>query len=161
MIPALKRIGVELRPKPATIGPDLFGPKFGGGYEMTTLLFPGPSPGGLNADPDLLRRTFSSKMTAFSLTGATGYRNPRFDELADQQLVTFEEAERRRMVAEMQRILADDLAILPLWYPEKFLMYRKQALDTWYFTPGQFPTSEDNKHAYITGMKTGTTIRQR
>ena len=128
---------------------------------MTTLLFPGPAPGGLNADPDLLRRTFSSKMTAFSLTGATGYRNPRFDELADRQLVTFDEVQRRNIVAEMQRILADDLTILPLWYPERSLIFRKRALDTWYFTPGQFPTSEDNKHAYITGRKSGTQIRPR
>ncbi len=160
MIPALRRIGVELRPKPRLIGPELFGPKFGGGYDMATLLFPGPSPGGLNADPDLLRRVFSSKMPPFSLTGATNYVNPRFDELADKQRVTFDERERRGIVAEMQRIIANDIPVLPLWYPEKTFVFRKAVLDQWYFTPGQYPTSEDNKHVYITGMKSGTKIRQ-
>jgi hypothetical protein len=29
----------------------------------------------------------------------------------------------------------------------------------WYFTPGQFPSSIDNKQLFITGMKSGTTIR--
>jgi ABC-type transport system substrate-binding protein len=123
------------------------------------LLYPGPSPGGLNADPDMLRRVFSSKMPPFSLTGASRYVNPRFDELADRQLVTFDEGERRAIVAEMQRIIADDVPILPLWYPERTLVFREQVLDQWYFTPGQFPTTEDNKQLFVTGLKTGTKIR--
>ena len=159
IVPALRRIGVELRPKPATIGPELFGPKIFGGFEMATLLYPGPAPGGLNSDPDQLRRLFSSRLPGFSLTAASDYVNPRFDDLADRQLVTFDEAQRRTMVAEMQRMIADDIPILPLWYPEKVLGFRKQALDEWYFTPGEFPTADDNKHLYITGMKSGTKIR--
>ncbi len=159
LIPALRRIGVELRPKPAVIGPELFGPKLFGGYEMAVLLYPGPSPGGPNGDPDMLRRVFSSKMPPFSLTGASSYVNPRFDDLADKQLVTFDEAERRAIVAEMQRIIADDIPILPLWYPERTLVFRKQVLDQWYFTPGQFPTSESTKQLYVTGATSGTRIR--
>ena len=159
VIPAVKRIGVELRPRPATIGPDLFGPKLFGGHEMAVLLYPGPAPGGPNADPDVLREMFSSKVPPYSLTAASNYVNPTFDDLADKQLVTFDEAQRRAIVAQMQKIVADDIPILPLYYPERALVFRKRVLDQWYFTPGQFPTSEDNKQLFVTGVTAGTKIR--
>lgn len=159
VIPALKRIGVEPRPKPALIGPELFGPKLFGGHEMAILPYPGPAPGGPNADPDVLREMFSSRGPAVSLTAANKYVNPTFDDLADKQLVTFDEAERRAIVTRMQQIIADDIPLIPLYYPESALVFRKRVLDQWYFTPGQFPTSEDNKQLFITGQKSGTKIR--
>ena len=158
LIPSLRRIGVEARPKPVQIGPELFGNKLFGGYDMVVLPFPGPAPGGPNADPDVLRRLFSSEVPP-SLTSATGYANPTFDALADKQLVTFDQAERKAMVAQMQSIIADDLPVLPLYYPETAMLFRKQVLDQWYFTPGQYPTFEDNKQLFVTGVKTGTKIR--
>jgi hypothetical protein len=39
------------------------------------------------------------------------------------------------------------------------VVFRRRVLDQWYFTPGQFPSSYDNKQLFITGSKTGTTIR--
>ena len=59
----------------------------------------------------------------------------------------------------MQRILADDLPVFPLYYPEVGILFRKRVLDQWYFTPGQFPSVQDNKQLFITGTKTGTKIR--
>jgi peptide/nickel transport system substrate-binding protein len=159
VIPAIRRIGVELRPKPATIGPDLFGPKLFGGYDMAVLLYPGPAPGGPNADPDVLRVMFSSKVPPFSLTAASKYANPAFDDLAEKQLATFDEEKRRSIVAQMQKIIADDIPILPLYYPEYAWVFRKRVLDQWYFTPGEYPTTENNKQLFVTGMKSGTKIR--
>ena len=159
VIPALKRIGVDPRAKPALIGPELFGPKLFGGHEMAILPYPGPAPGGPNADPDVLREMFSSRGPAVSLTAANKYVNPTFDDLADKQLSTFDEAERRAIVTRMQQIIADDIPLIPLYYPESALIFRKSVLDQWYFTPGQFPTSDDNKQLFITGRKSGTKIR--
>lgn len=59
----------------------------------------------------------------------------------------------------MQRILAYQLPMLPLFYPETTLLFRKDVLDEWYFTPGQFPSPTDNKQLFITGRRTGTVIR--
>lgn len=158
LVPSFRRIGVEVRPDPVQIGPELFGKKYVGAYDLIVLPYPGPSPGGPNSDPDVLRRLFSSDSPP-SLTSATAYANRRVDELAAKQLVTFEEQERRGAVAEMQRLIADDIPILPLWYPDRTLIFRKGVLDQWYFTPGQFPASEDNKQLFITGRKAGTEIR--
>ncbi len=117
LVAALRRIGVELRPKLVELGPQLFGNKLIGAYDMAVLFFPGPGPGGPNADPDVLRLLFSSKVPP-SLQAASSYANPAFDELADKQRSAFDEQERKDLVAQMQRLLADDLPILPLYYPE-------------------------------------------
>ena len=158
LVGSLRRIGVELIPKPVQIGPQLFGNKFIGAYDMAVLFFPGPGPGGPNGDPDVLRLLFSSKVPP-SLQSASAYANPAFDDLAEAQRSTFDHAARKGMVAQMQRLLAEDLPVVPLYYPETALLFRKDVLDQWYFTPGQFPSHLDNKQLFITGQKTGTKIR--
>jgi peptide/nickel transport system substrate-binding protein len=127
---------------------------------MAVLPFPGPGPGGPNADPDVLRLLFSSRVPA-SLQAATAYGNEAFNDLAEKQRVTFDQEERKSIVFQMQKMLADDLPVLPLYFPETAIVYRKKVLPDWYFTPGQFPASEDNKQLFITGQKTGTKIRGR
>ena len=158
LVGSLRRIGVELRPKPVEVGPQLFGTKMFGGYEIAILFFPGPSAGGPHGDPDVLRLLFSSKSPP-SLTGATGYKNPAFDELAAKQRETFDEVERKAIVAQMQRILAEDLPVFTLYYPEATMLFRKAVLDEWYYTPGSYPTGENNRQLFITGRKAGTEIR--
>ncbi|MDQ6728461.1 MAG: ABC transporter substrate-binding protein [Actinomycetota bacterium] len=158
LVSSLKRVGVELRPKPVEIGPQLFGNKLIGAYDMAVLFFPGPGPGGPNSDPDILRLLFSSKVAA-SLESASSYANPALDALAETQRVTFDESARKSVVADMQKIIADDIPMLPLYYPETTILFRKQVLDQWYFTPGQFPSVQDNKQLFITGLKAGSTIR--
>ncbi|MGI9022227.1 MAG: ABC transporter substrate-binding protein [Acidimicrobiales bacterium] len=160
VIPALKRIGVELRSKPALIGPELFGPKLFGGFDMAVLPYPGPAPGGPNADPDVLRVMFKTlPKDQPSLTAAGGYDNPVFNALADEQLVTFDPAKRQTIVNRMQKIIADDIPVLSLFYPEIDFVFRKKLNIDWYFTPGEYPTGEENKQAVITGEKSGTKIR--
>jgi hypothetical protein len=39
------------------------------------------------------------------------------------------------------------------------VLFRKQAVDQWYFTPGQFPSLQDNKQLFVTGQKSGSQIR--
>jgi peptide/nickel transport system substrate-binding protein len=157
LVAALRRIGVELRPKLVELGPQLFGNKLIGAYDMAVLFFPGPGPGGPNADPDVLRVLFSSRVPP-SLQAASAYANPEFDELADRQRQLFDQRERMDAVARMQQLLADDLPVLPLYYPETSTLFRRGVLDQWYATPGQFPTPQDNKQLFITGAKTGTAI---
>lgn len=158
LVQALRRVGVELRPKQVVVGPQLFGSKFTGQYDIAVLPFPGPGPGGPNADPDVLRLLFSSRVAA-SLQAATAYASPTFDDLAERQRLTFDEKERMAIVAQMQRILADELPMLPLYYPQTTILFRRQVLDEWYFTPGQFPSLVDNKQLFITGRRAGTGIR--
>ncbi len=157
LVADLKRVGVELRPKLVQIGPQLFGNKLTGQYDIAVTQFPGPGAGGPNSDPDILRLLFSSKLAA-SLEGATAYANSSFDTLAEQQQVTFDQAARKAIVAKMQAILAQDLPAMPLYYPQWIALWRKSALPVWYFTPGDYPTAQEDKQMFITGQTTGTRI---
>ena len=117
--------------------------------------------GGLHGYPDYLRRTYSSRTQ--NTQHAQGYVNPEVDSLADQQLVTLDETERKRVVARIQEMIARDLPLLPLYYPDNLYIFKKPAFDQWYFTPGGFAGNipvAANKHAFVTGVRSGTEIRR-
>lgn len=158
LVDALKAVGVELRARGVELGPALYGKKLSGDYQMALALFPGPSGPGPNADPDLLRPLFSS-LAPKGLNSADGYKNKELDDLAERQLATFDEDERHELVGRMQEILAADLPVLPLYYSTLYNVFRKQVLDQWYWTPGGFPVGPNNRQLFVTGVKTGTTIR--
>ena len=45
------------------------------------------------------------------------YDNPEFQELVEMQAFTQDESERQEMIARMQQTLAEDVPVLPLFYP--------------------------------------------
>lgn len=130
-----------------------------GNYEVAIVSY-----GGLGGDPDYMRQVFSSRSPYRGFQRAHGYSNPQFDELADRQLAATDPASRKRLVDEMQAIIARDLPVLPLYYPTNYYIFRKGAFDAWYFTPGGVgpgvPTTW-NKHALVTGEGKGLKIRGR
>jgi peptide/nickel transport system substrate-binding protein len=124
-----------------------------GNYQMALIGY-----GGLGGDPDVLRTRLSSTVKAPDFSRVHGYNNPRFEELAAQQLTAVEDGSRRALVAEMQRIVAGDVPMIPLYLPTRMTIYTKKTFDAWYFTPGGvfggYP-GPLNKHAFVTGAKTG------
>jgi peptide/nickel transport system substrate-binding protein len=151
VIPQLRELGVELALRsadPLTIITSLSQ----GEYEMAVAFG-----GGQNEDPDFLRRLFSSRVND-SFQSAHGYANPVLDDLADRQLVTLDEAERMRIVADMQRLIAADLPFLPLYYSDAFLVSQAGAYE---YYPAPSGTNDYNvfKHTYVTGEKNGLDIR--
>ncbi len=155
VVNALKAIGVELIPQPLD-QPTRDARTVKGDYEMALSEF-----GGLGGDADYLRQVYSSKVPK-RFQSASGFANPEFDDFADRQLVTLDDGERRKLLAGMQEIVADQVPLLPLYYPASFLAYRKAVFDQWYYTPGGFgggvPTVY-NKQVFVTGQKAGTEIR--
>lgn len=108
--------------------------------------------GGILSDPDFLRSRYASTSESSSFSNALGYRNPRFDELAQEQLVAVDRAERRRIVQEMQHLLAGDLPVLSLYVPERKLFYDGEVFDGWSYTPGcSACRGTRNKLIYVTG----------
>jgi len=156
VVNALKAIGVELTPQPQD-QPTRDARTVKGDYEMALTEF-----GGLGGDADYLRQVYSSKAPKRFQSVSAGFVNPELDDLADRQLVTLDDGERKKMLARIQQIVAEQLPLLPLYYPTAFLVYRKATFDQWYYTPGGFgggvPTVY-NKHVFVTGKKTGTAIR--
>ena len=160
LVNALGAIGVKLTPKAVPPGPQFYGAKMSGQYDVALAGFPGPGGGGPDTDPDSMRRIFSSKAPP-SLVSVTGYRNPTFDAIATEQLATFDVSKRKALIAQMQKIVADDLPALTLTYPTQYNIYRRAAFDAWYFTPGGLGPGVAgwfNKQAFITGRTSGTHI---
>ncbi|WP_205664696.1 hypothetical protein [Ammonifex thiophilus] len=63
----------------------------------------------------------------------TGYQNPEVDRLATEQLRESDPAKRKQLVAELQRVLAEDVPCLPLYYTTSYSVYRPAEYDGWMF----------------------------
>ena len=73
--------------------------------------------GGLNLDPDYLRTFFLSENDKPNGWNMSGYKNPFFDKLAQQQKSIVDDKERRKVIWEMQKILMEDVPYIPLYNP--------------------------------------------
>lgn len=82
-------------------------------------------------DPDYLARLFSSTSAT-----ASGYASPAFDQLARQVATTVDPAARRTATLEELRLLATDLPVLPLLFPNGAFVYRPAAYDGWQYVKG-------------------------
>ncbi|CAN5499828.1 ABC transporter substrate-binding protein [soil metagenome] len=124
-----------------------------GRYELALIGY-----GGLGGDPDWLRFRLSCEVSDGGRAKVHGYANPAFERLALRQSVTRDETERALLVQEMQRVVAADVAMLPLYVPSRTLSFDSQVFDAWYYTPGGvwggYP-GPFNKHALLTGRKAG------
>lgn len=152
LVGTFRDLGVEVSVQPLDT-PSLFARMTGGDYELAIVGY-----GGLNSDPDYLRRLCSSRVEQRFFHSAQGYADPEFDRLAARQLVTADEAERRQLLARMQQIVARDLPFLHLYYPTQFHLFRPAAFDSWYYTPegiGPGVPSVYNKHALMAATAPG------
>ncbi len=157
VVGSLKEVGVELTPQGVDT-PTFNKRVIAGDTEMSIIAF-----GGMNTDHGeggYLMQVYSSNTK--TTQHAQGYNNPKVNELLEQQQATINEDERKRMVAELQRLIAADLPLLPLFYANGYTVFRKAAFDQWYYTPGGVAgtvPSTENKQVFLTGRKTGLTVR--
>jgi len=126
----LKAVGIGVTPK-AVDRPTRDAAATEGRYELILTGF-----GGLGADPDNMRGAFSSKSKVRSFTRVQGFVNPRFDELADQQLSTTDPTARRKLTDEMQAIIATEVPMIGLYYPDRYYIYKKGGVEDWFYTVG-------------------------
>ncbi len=83
-------------------------------------------------DPDILFQIFHSSSVPPNGDNRGRYSNPALDRLLEQGRSTNDLAERKRIYSQVQRILADDLPYVPLWWWQNVVV-KKPALEN--FTP--------------------------
>ena len=153
----LKAVGIDITLKPVD-ATGLRQQATAGTYTLALI-----SLGGLGGDPDFIMSFFDSRLGGAQLfTKVHGYKNSDFEAIADQQRQTLDVPKRKDLVGKMQDQLARDVAVLPLFYPDRMFIYNKQVFDNWYYTPGGWAGGNPgaiNKAALVTGNKTGLTIR--
>ena len=81
---------------------------------------------GANTDPDVLGLVFSS--SRFPPDGANRghYRNPRVDELTSAIAKEMDKEKRRQLSSEVQKIVAEDVPYISLWYVDVVSVHQKQ-----------------------------------
>lgn len=81
---------------------------------------------GSNEDPDIFRYTYGTN--AFPPKGANRgrYSNPRVDTLLTSASGETDQAKRRAEYIQVQKILAEDLPGIPLWYPNNEVVYSRR-----------------------------------
>lgn len=122
-----------------------------GNYTMSAIGY-----GGLMSDPDTLRQRYHSEAPPRGHSTVHGYANDEVDRLAEAQLTATDPDERREIVADLQHEIAEDLPVLSLYVPTRYLFYDETVFDGWYYTPGCSPCrGSRNKHMFVTGQETG------
>ncbi len=91
-------------------------------------------------DPDIFYYAFHSAQAPPGGANRGGYRNPEVDRLAERGRKELSREKRKEIYAEVQRILARDLPVFPLWITRNILV-RDRRLEGFEITPGEDYTS--------------------
>jgi peptide/nickel transport system substrate-binding protein len=81
---------------------------------------------GGNEDPDIFEYAFHSSKIPPNGANRAFYSNPRLDALIDKARREVDPNVRKPMYAEVQRILADDLPYINLWYLDNVLVHTRR-----------------------------------
>jgi len=118
-----RKVGVDLELRsmePATLFSDIAR----GDFELYTLRWIG-----VNNDPEFYEFAFSSKRFP-PMGGNRGhYRNPQVDALLDQARVESDREKRRELFSKVQKIIAEDLPYVSLWFMDNVSVHRKRISD--------------------------------
>lgn len=87
-----------------------------GNFELYALAWVGVR------DPDVYYRIFHSSMQPPAGTNRGAYANPEMDALLTAARATQDGAERRRLYGAVQRLAAEDLPVVPLWWAENVVV---------------------------------------
>jgi peptide/nickel transport system substrate-binding protein len=132
----LAEVGIDVDLRPLEFA-TFFADVKAGNFQMFTLQIPEIS------EPDLYTSFFSSDRVPTREDPDRGgnrvrYRNPELDQLLGQGRRTLELGERRRIYGEIQRILARDLPIVPLWHEDNVAVLGKNVTGYEMVPTGQF-----------------------
>src|SRR6201981_3335499 len=134
-----RKAGIELELRPLELA-TLLSDSIHGNFQLTFLRWIGA-----NNDPDVFEFVFSSKR--FSPDGANRghYRNPRVDALTDQIRVEMDQEKRKVLCSEVQKILADDLPYIPMWFTDVVSVHRREL--------GELQLSPTGDYDFLTTLK--------
>jgi peptide/nickel transport system substrate-binding protein len=81
---------------------------------------------GGNDDPDIFEHVFYSRNIPPRGANRSYYSNPQVDRLIDQGRQELDEQKRRQDYAEIQRLVAEDLPYINLWYLDNVLVHTRR-----------------------------------
>jgi peptide/nickel transport system substrate-binding protein len=119
-----RKVGVDLELTPLEFA-TLFSDMAKGDFELYTLQWIGA-----NNDADtFFTYIFDSKMIPPAGANRGHYRNPEMDALLDQARVEGDREKRRDIFSRVQKIIAEDLPYMSLWFMDNISVHRKRIGD--------------------------------
>lgn len=113
------RVGIDLEVRPLELA-TLFSDVVKGNFQLTYQRWVGA-----NTDPDFFEFGFSSKRFPPDDANRGHYRSQRIDTLTDQIRVEMNLEKRKALCSEVQKILAEDLPYVPLWFNDVVSVHRR------------------------------------
>jgi peptide/nickel transport system substrate-binding protein len=107
----LRDVGIQLDVRTYEFA-TLYADVIAGNFQLYTLQWTA----GALADPDILRRIFHSKQVPPAGFNRGRYSNPQVDALLEQAADSLDAAERLALYGQVQRIIANDVPYVSLWY---------------------------------------------
>jgi peptide/nickel transport system substrate-binding protein len=114
-----KKVGVDLEVRPQEIA-TLFSDLGKGQFQICYLRWVGA-----NNDPDVFELVFHSKRIPPDGPNRGRYRNAQVDALTDGIRTEMNREKRKELCSKVQKIVAEDLPYIPLWYPDVVSVHRK------------------------------------
>jgi peptide/nickel transport system substrate-binding protein len=119
-----RKVGVDLDVRPLEFA-TLFSDMARGSFEMFTLRWIGA-----NNDPDtFFDYIFNSQKIPPAGANRGHYRNPEIDALLAESRVEGDQEKRRAIFSKVQRIIAEDLPYVSLWFMDNVSVHRKRISD--------------------------------
>jgi peptide/nickel transport system substrate-binding protein len=115
-----KKVGVALEVRPLEIA-TLFADLARGNFQISYLRWVGA-----NNDPDVFDLVFSSKRIPPNGANRGHYRNAQVDALIDGIRMEMNREKRRELCSEVQKIVAEDVPYVPLWFTDVVSVHRKE-----------------------------------
>ena len=113
----LRAAGIDLQIRSAEFG-TFYADVTKGAFQMYALRWIG-----VNEDPDIFRYALMTEMMPPKGGNRGHYSNSRIDSLLAEAGAATDRELRRRDYVEVQKILANELPVLPLWYPDNEVVH--------------------------------------
>jgi peptide/nickel transport system substrate-binding protein len=118
-----RKVGIDLELRPLELA-TLLSDAARGNFQLTYARWVGA-----NNDPDIFEFVASSKRFPPDGANRGHYRNPRIDTLIDQIRVESNLEKRKALCSEVQKILAEDLPYIPMWFTDVVSVHRRELGD--------------------------------
>jgi peptide/nickel transport system substrate-binding protein len=134
-----RRAGIDLELRPLEFA-TLLSDAVKGNFQLNLLRWVGA-----NNDPDVFEFVYSSKRFPPDGANRGHYRNPRIDALTDQIRTEMDQEKRKALCSQVQKILADDLPYLPMWFTDSVSVHRR--------TLGDLPLSPTGDFDFLATLR--------
>jgi peptide/nickel transport system substrate-binding protein len=127
-----EKVGVDLEVRPLETA-TLFSDLTKGNFQLSYSIWIGA-----NNDPDVFDLVFSSKRTPPNGANRGHYRNARVDALIAAIRAEMDREKRTGLCSELQKIVAEDLPYIPLWYVDVVSVHRRKMMEVQLTPTGDF-----------------------